>query len=608
MIVVRSGPTADGLGDICITTRSGGTAVAPMQFETKREPIGPIKESAVWVEETPLKSLTWGRRQMATAGYSPEDPLRISTEGNVKKTIDNLHKRFPGQCGDLASENFSPEWFLLENYAGTTFADLRSGLANLRRKVDSQRDGQLSFLKANAGSVMDQLNTLMTLHDRYADDVRAAGAAEPMQQLQRALHESIIESNGLFTDVLHRRDKADATRAALLAISRHRFLFCLPNSVESSARREAYDIVVNDYSRAKNLYGKTEVQIFRYVLDEADQRVLDIRRELHTKIVRMPQAVDQQKKFVKALISLEEQQQNSSVAEQLTHVDPAWDAIEARSHFLEQTLKHTFEQFTAKDAAAASATGQSGSASGHSVVGSGSSGGGGGGGGAKQRADPNAQPNRVQFCEEICEIAAEQMPQLWRLGQAYFSGELRGLNEPKPGNFKRIILTAIEQFCAYIRAAILSGSGSGTGARGNALFAAPTPATTTITANITWPNNTAAAIAQFVPWLPQCLRYMRLAYGTLIVLDLPGEVLDIVQKCIEQTRLYCLQSIFRKTVDKVGFSVLIASFNCRIFICLPFHADRFVCWSAAKRGACLCLTSPAPPRCRRCWSGASARC
>lgn len=548
MIVVRSGPTADGLGDICISTRSGGAAVAPMQFETKREPIGPIKESAVWVEETPLKSLTWGRRQMATAGYSPEDPLRISTEGNVKKTIDNLHKLFPGQCGDLAAENFSPEWFLLENYAGTTFGDLRSGLANLRRKVDSQRDGQLSFLKANAGSVMDQLNTLMTLHDRYADDVRLAGAAEPMQKLQQSLHESIIESNGLFTDVLHRRDKADATRAALLAISRHRFLFCLPNSVECSARREAYDIVVNDYSRAKNLYGKTEVQIFRRVLDEADQRVLAIRRELHTKIVRMPQAVDQQKKFVKALISLEEQQQNSSVAEQLTHVDPAWDAIEARSHFLELTLKQTFEQFTAKDAAASTAGGH-GASAGHASSGSGS---GGSSGSAKQRPDPNAQPNRVQFCEEICEIAAEQMPQLWRLGQAYFSGELRGLNEPKPGNFKRIILTAIEQFCAYIRAAILSGSGGGSGTRGNAnLFASPTPTTTTITANITWPNNTAAAIAQFVPWLPQCLRYLRLAYGTLIGLDLPGEVLDIVQKCIEQTRLYCLQSIFRKTVDKV---------------------------------------------------------
>lgn len=65
----------------------------------------------------------------------------------------------------------------------------------------------------------------------------------------------------LFTDVLFRRDKADSTRAALLAVSRHRFLFCLPNSVERSAQKEEYDIVVNDYARAKNLFGKTEVPV-----------------------------------------------------------------------------------------------------------------------------------------------------------------------------------------------------------------------------------------------------------------------------------------------------------------------------------------------------------
>lgn len=249
--------------------------------------------------------------------------------------------------------------------------------------------------------------------------------------------------------------------------------------------------------------------------------MLDIRRQLHTKVLHMPQSVDNQKKFVKALIALEVQQIGSSVADQLTHVDPAWDAIEARAHFLEHTLKATFEQFTAKDAAQAAAPPS-----------------------AKTR-DPNQQPNRVQFCEEICEIAADQMPDLWRLGQAYFSGELRGVNEPKPGNFKRIILTAIEQFCAYIRAAVLSGSGSKT-----SLFTA-VAATTTITANISWPNNTAASIVQLVPWLPHCLRYLRIAYATLIGLDLPSEVLDIVQKVIDQIRLYCLTTIFKKTHEKV---------------------------------------------------------
>lgn len=40
-----------------------------------------------------------------------------------------------------------------------------------------------------------------------------------------------------------------------------RFLFCLPKSVERSAKRKEYDIVINDYARAKNLFGKTEVPV-----------------------------------------------------------------------------------------------------------------------------------------------------------------------------------------------------------------------------------------------------------------------------------------------------------------------------------------------------------
>lgn len=47
------------------------------------------------------------------------------------------------------------------------------------------------------------------------------------------------------------------------------------------------------------------VQIFKRILDEVEQRVLEIRKELHEKVIKMPQSVEQQKKFIKALTSLE---------------------------------------------------------------------------------------------------------------------------------------------------------------------------------------------------------------------------------------------------------------------------------------------------------------
>lgn len=243
-----------------MATQSGGVGTSTVQFRAYHESIGPMKESAVWIEETPMQSLAWGRRSMAPSGYTQEDPLGLSIEGNEKKLTEDLRDIFPEMCGDLSQDNFSSGWFLLEHHAATSFEDLKAGLSYLRRKVDSQRDGQLSFLKANAGSVIDQLDTVMMLRDKFTEDVRVVGT-EPLKKLETALKESIIESNMLFTDVLSRRDKADSMRAALLAVSRHRFLFCLPNSVERSANREEYDIVVNDYARAKNLFGKTEVPV-----------------------------------------------------------------------------------------------------------------------------------------------------------------------------------------------------------------------------------------------------------------------------------------------------------------------------------------------------------
>lgn len=45
------------------------------------------------------------------------------------------------------------------------------------------------------------------------------------------------------------------------AMELFRFLFCLPKSVEQSASRKEYDIVINDYARAKNLFGKTDVPV-----------------------------------------------------------------------------------------------------------------------------------------------------------------------------------------------------------------------------------------------------------------------------------------------------------------------------------------------------------
>lgn len=230
----------------------------------------------------------------------------------------------------------------------------------------------------------------------------------------------------------------------------------------------------------------------------------------------MPQSIEQQKKLVKALTSLELQQKGLPIAQQISAIDSAWDAIDARAKYLDETMKTIYEQYVSKETAPASSTTS-----------------------ASKSREPIDPPSRVLFCEEICEIATSNLTDCWRLGQLYFSGELRGLNEPKPGNFKRIIITSIEAFCSYLRSAIFSAAGQ------------RTTNTVNNNNNPTWPPQTNSSIYQFIPWLPQCLRYIRIAYATLIRVDLPSEVLDLIQKLVNQIRLLCLSTLFKKTIDKV---------------------------------------------------------
>lgn len=53
-------------------------------------------------------------------------------------------------------------------------------------QVESQKEGQLTFLKSNTGAVMDQLDRLVLLKNMYEEDQRKNGK-EPLPSLQAAI-------------------------------------------------------------------------------------------------------------------------------------------------------------------------------------------------------------------------------------------------------------------------------------------------------------------------------------------------------------------------------------------------------------------------------------
>lgn len=512
-IIARSGP-GKGKGEIVVTTRSGGRGTSTVEFRGYHEMIGPMKESAVWVEEAPLRKMWWGRRGLTPTTYQHDDPLGISIEGVEQKfPEEGLHKLFPGKSGDLSSDNFAAGWFLLERHHATPFDDLRAGLAFLRRKVEGQKEGQLSFIKSNVGSVMEQLDTLAQLKERFEEDVEKQGQ-DPTVRLEAAIKESMMEANKLFEEVLSRRERADATRSALAVLQRFRFLFGLPGAIEKNIKKGDYDAVINDYARVMNLFGNTDVPVFKKVLAEVELRIVQLRELLHQRLQDAPTSLDAQKKLIRNLVNLE------------VGGDPAWDAISCHSRHLTATMVQCRDAHMAQEQATledGGKTPKSGKSKGITAT--------------NQNSDWQASvPARVLLTEELADAISERFPDFWKLGQAYFSGELQvKVAGGRQQDFKKLVLAAISLFSGLLRAALMPHTLVRTPAAERASYGV-------------WPSRGMEGLG---PWLPHCLRALRQAYSSLIRLDLPGEALDIVGNLIFDLRLHCMSTLLKQAGESV---------------------------------------------------------
>ncbi|KAM3958266.1 exocyst complex component secretory 5 [Aphomia sociella] len=493
-IVARSGP-CKGRGDIIVTTKSGGEGTSTVQFRGYHESIGPVKESAVWVEEAAPPSLPWGRRPMSPTTYTPPDPLGLSTEGDdCKFPEEDLHELFPDGSGKLTDENFQPGWYLLEHHSNTSYEDLKAGMVFLQRKVESQKEGQLSFLKSNTGAVMDQLDRLVLLKNMFEEDQRKSGK-EPLPSLQAAIEESITLADSLFSEILSRKENADKTREALSLLMRHKFLFQLPTSIDNNIRKKEYDLVVNDYTRVKNLFGNTDVKLFQKILTEIDKKIEDLKEKLHTRMKTMPINVQEQIKYIRLLVSLN------------WEGDAAWVAIISRKEYLMNLMNKVKDHFKQKEEQESSDKGKrkgkdsedgvSGGEGGWSAV-------------------------RSAWCAAACGALAGELHALWPLARRYFARELAGEpNAPDRQNqLKEMIIAAVELFSSQMRTCLMSGGGA----------AAADTVRLRLVAN---------------------LRSLREAYESLLKLDLPSQPLSVVEKVIFDYRVFGMSMFLQRAHKRV---------------------------------------------------------
>lgn len=525
-----------GRGEVLVTTRSGGLGTCTVNFRGILEVIGPTVESAMWVDESHLFSDVFGRKghPASPAQLHPEDPLGISDESVKRFPEEELRELFPEGSGNLLSESFDPTWYLLENYNSTSFNDLKAGLLSLKRKVGQLQEGPSSFLKSNVNAIVICLDVLYELQKAMEKDKQEMGS-DLTEKLSEAVTRSKNEAENIFESILARKDRADSTRNALSILQKFRFLFNLPVAIEKNIHKGDYDIVINDYNRAKSLFQNTEVAVFRRVFNDVEQRVQCFRNFLMDSLKQLPMPVDDQKRLIRYLISLG------------SPGSPAWDAVQHYYGWLYDSVRACKEKhltiLAEEDSSELSVT-----------------------------SVEEPQPRQVFFVEEVTELFQKYLPEFWKLGQAYLAGDLfvvddTSVNASDEKDFKDMLTRLLGKLCWEVRVALLPPIHRSVGSSNFSVYSLGSTALGTSGLGSTslvgsglsdsseegkgssWPCHTQGE--RLGPWLPQCLRCVRRCYLLLLKLEIPEEHTNQVQQLIFDLRVHSMSCLFGQAAEDV---------------------------------------------------------
>ncbi|PVD20477.1 hypothetical protein C0Q70_18633 [Pomacea canaliculata] len=540
-IVARTG-AGKGKGDIIVVTKSGGKGSCTVGFRGYFLQIGPLQESAVWIDEsqTVRANLDHGRTATAAPLKEEEDPLGISDEGDkVKMTEEELLELFPEASGNMSLENFSPGWYLLENHQNASFEDLKAGLTYMKRKAAQRSEGPITVVRSNLTAILDCLDSLTETYKKFgADDIRV----NSMDSYAVLLMQAKSCADGLFQEVLGRKDKADSTRNALNVLTKFRFLFHLPLNMERNIQKGDYNMVINDFEKAKSLFVETDVKVFKKVYKEVERRINNFRDMLHKRLLDTNNTLDEQKKLIGYLTSLECQG------------DPAWECLESQQNHIIELLEdcrddHVEAEKSAiqTDAISAKNSSQSNTLRRKPVSTS---------PGliflSSARPEFNASnwrdrtPQKVMFVEDLTDIMLENFPDFWKLGQAYFSGEFNRTREvsekgfksdtSKHGKLKQMIAELVGLFANFVRAAFLPESLENLPDSERLKFGV-------------WPAASKSVVQG--TWLPHCVRTIRSCVSTLASLDLTAESLNILQDLAFDLRTNCMFTLLKQAIADV---------------------------------------------------------
>ncbi|XP_077389524.1 exocyst complex component 2 [Festucalex cinctus] len=523
-IVCRVGPAKDDKGEIIVTTKSGGLGTSTVSFKLlKPDRIGILDQSAVWVDELNYYDMRTDRNKgISPLSLRPNNPLGIDIDKG-KFPLKDMEMTFPGMSGDFTSENFSATWYLIENHAGSSFEQLKMAAINLKKQANKKNEGSLAYVKGGLSTFFEAQDALAAIHQRQDSDGTERVEGSMTQRLEVILNRASHTADTLFQEVLGRKDKADSTRNALNVLQRFKFLFNLPLNIERNIQKGDYDVVINDYEKAKSLFGNTEVPVFKKVYAEVETRIRALRSLLLEKLLQTPSTLHDQKRYIRYLSDLH------------APGDPAWQCIYAQHKWILQLMQDCRDEFIGgQKVGAADLDGESRPSVGRLAHASSLK-----RGGSLQMATRPSNwrfetPQQVQFVEKLSDVVIGQLPNFWKLWISYVNGSLFSETGEKSGHvekskknarqrqndFKKMIEEVTNRLVKLVRGALL-------------------PATLPqAERNLYggWENKAELPGT----WLTQIIHTVRACYDALSALEIPNDLLQVIQDLLLDLRVHCL--------------------------------------------------------------------
>uniref|UniRef100_A0A8C0YUN5 Exocyst complex component 2 n=1 Tax=Cyprinus carpio carpio TaxID=630221 RepID=A0A8C0YUN5_CYPCA len=469
-IVCRVGPAKDDKGEIIVTTKSGGHGTSTVSFKL-------LKPERIGILD---QSAVWvdelNYYDMRTDRNKGISPLSLRPANPLGIDIDN-------------------------------FEQLRAAVGNLKKQASKKNEGSLAYVKGGLSTFFEAQDAL-------------AGASET--------------ADTLFQEVLGRKDKADSTRNALNVLQRFKFLFNLPLNIERNIQKGDYDVVINDYEKAKSLFGNTEVPVFKKVYSEVETRIEALRKLLLDKLLETPSTLHDQKRYIRYLSDLH------------APGDPAWQCIVAQHKWILQLMQNCKEDYIKEQKGIHTLGGVSLELDRSSALNRISLSAPVKRGGSFQTPKDDSRhyksPQQVRFVEKLSDVVISQLPNFWKLWISYVNGslfseksgqveKLKKNARQRQNDFKGMIEEVTRRLVQLVRGALLPSSLTEQQLRQYGGWDTKTPLSGV--------------------WLTQVIHTVRLSHEALSALEIPNDLLQVIQDLLQDLRVHCLLTTLQHTEEDV---------------------------------------------------------